>query len=177
MSPIRRKRSLSDKGSQPMLDSVALHEERNWFQLDSELNRLPKGQRELVQGRIARDMGQRAGVAPLGYPVVAILLMLISADIREHLDWLWLPSLGMIVSGLGEFFMGRRLAVADDDAIAHPKRLYQLFCLTSALSWGMYAGLIILTHEGNPLSMLVFLCTVAATSISVGSQTQEKRHW
>lgn len=160
-----------------MVQSVALHDERNWFQLHDELNHLPDSQQRLVRGRIARDMGQRSGVAPLGYPVVAILLILISADIRQHMDWLWLPSLMLIFAGCGEFWMGRRLAVSEDAAIDYPKRLYQVFNLITALSWGMYVGLIILTHEGDPLSMLVFLCTVAATSIAVGTQTQEKSHW
>ncbi|MCW8921055.1 MAG: hypothetical protein FHK82_01320 [Sedimenticola thiotaurini] len=160
-----------------MLHPVALHEERNWFQLDAELHALPEEQQRQVRGRIARDMGQRSGVAPLGYPAVAILLFFISADVREQMDWLWLPSLGLMLSGVVEFVMGRRLAVAEDGAIHRTKQLYQLFSLISALSWGMYTGLVIVIHEGNPLSMLMFLCTVAATSISVGSQTQEKSHW
>ncbi|MCW8949265.1 MAG: ATP-binding protein [Sedimenticola sp.] len=160
-----------------MLHPVALHEERNWFQLDAELHALPEEQQRQVRGRIARDMGQRSGVAPLGYPAVAILLFFISADVREQMDWLWLPSLGLMLSGVGEFVMGRRLAVAEDGAIHRTKQLYQLFSLISALSWGMYTGLVIVIHEGNPLSMLMFLCTAAATSISVGSQTQEKSHW
>ncbi|WP_428608736.1 sensor histidine kinase [Sedimenticola sp.] len=160
-----------------MLQQVAEHGERDWFQLNEELRQLPAQQQKQVCGRIARDMGQRSGIAPLGYPIVVLIMIVISVDIREHLDWLWLPALTLMLSGSAEFYVARQLSVAADEAIDNLKWWYHSLSLISALSWGMFTGLIILTHEGNPVSMLVFLCTVAATSISVGTQTQEKRQW
>lgn len=160
-----------------MLQWTAQSPGRDWFRLNDVLGQLPVAQQTDVAVRIARDTGQRSGVAPLGYPVVVLIMIAISADIRAHLHWVWLPALVLVLSGSAEFIAARQLAVADDDAIPPLQRWYHNLTLLSALSWGMFAGLVILTHEASPLSLLVFVCTVAATSVSVGTQTQEKEHW
>lgn len=153
---------------------------RDWFSLLTPhrlIARMPQTQARRVQQRAAREQGRRGRGTLIPYLFLVLFMLIMSADVREHLFWTGPLCIGLLAVSIVRFLLAKRLIHADSESLFAQLSLYSHLSLLSAILMGLFASFSLAASGLTTTTMLILLASCGVTGAAIGTIAMFPRVW
>jgi signal transduction histidine kinase len=141
----------------------------NLYRAHKALQGLDKAQSRLVDLEGSRDLGARAGIIVLAYPVLVICILVGSERIYSQLKWVGPVAGLLLIASLLRFYYATRLAETQHSESYVYRNSYGLWSLVCGLCLGLFSAIVLLKTGFSTDGLIMIIATAGITGGATGT--------